>query len=83
MPAKKTNSEKTTTKKVTQKTKKPNQFEHIVSASIDKLSKNYESFMNKSVSYADSLKNLIDEYLNDLMIKINLHPWKFKMEQNT
>ena len=72
MPAKKTNSEKSTTKKVTQKTKKPNQFEHIVSASIDKLSKNYESFMNNSVSYADSLNNLIDEYLNDLMIKINL-----------
>ena len=64
MTSKKTNSEKTTTEKITKKTKKPNQFEHIVSSSIDKLSKNYETFMNNSVSYADSLKNLIDEYLN-------------------
>lgn len=72
MPAKKSSSEKISSKKVISKTKKPNQFEHIVSASIDKLSKNYETFMNNSVSYGDSLKKLIDEYLNDLMIKINL-----------
>ena len=72
MPAKKSSSEKSSSKKVMSKTKKPNQFEHIVSASIDKLSKNYETFMNNSVSYGDSLKKLIDEYLNDLMIKINL-----------
>lgn len=76
MPAKKSSSEKSSSKssskKVMSKTKKPNQFEHIVSASIDKLSKNCETFMNNSISYGDSLKKLIDEYLNDLMIKINL-----------
>ena len=35
-----------TATKTTTKSKKPNQFEHVVSASIDRLSKNYESFMN-------------------------------------
>ena len=61
-----------TTTKTTTKSKKPNQFEHIVSASIDRLSKNYESFMNNSNTYAESLKGLIDDYLSDLMNKINM-----------
>lgn len=61
-----------TATKTTTKSKKPNQFEHVVSASIDRLSKNYETFMNNSSTYADSLKGLIDDYLSDLMNKINM-----------
>ena len=74
MPAKKKESSTTKSEKTTKisKTKKPNQFEVVVSTAIDKLTKIHETFATASTSSSEAIQALIQNYLTDLTNRINL-----------